>query len=307
VRMSISDYSSRLAIDVKALNDLKRETRSNAPGAHREVARQFEALFLQSVLKSMRDATPREGLFDSEQSRLFESMHDQQLTQLMVARGRGTGLAALIEQQLDRLSGNRAETETLQNLPLLPATRAWPLPQQAAPLPLPTPASAGLSPQPVEPVRAGQFVERVWPHAVEASRATGIPAHFMVAQAALETGWGRAQPRLADGSPSYNLFGIKAGSRWSGPVVEATTTEVVAGQPQRQVARFRAYASYAEAFRDYAELMGTARYGSVRGAQDAAGFARGLQQAGYASDPAYAEKLLSLIASPVLRNAAAIG
>jgi flagellar protein FlgJ len=156
-------------------------------------------------------------------------------------------------------------------------------------------------------VRAGQFVERVWPHAVEASRATGIPAHFMVAQAALETGWGRAQPRLADGSPSYNLFGIKAGSRWSGPVVEATTTEVVAGQPQRQVARFRAYASYAEAFRDYAELMGTARYGSVRGAQDAAGFARGLQQAGYASDPAYAEKLLSLIASPVLRNAAAIG
>lgn len=155
---------------------------------------------------------------------------------------------------------------------------------------------------PAEPAAAHPFVRQILPHAAEASRQLGVPAHFMIAQAALETGWGRHEPRHANGQPSHNLFGIKAGADWQGPVVTATTVEVVQGQEQRQTARFRAYGSYREAFQDYARLLTEApRYAGVRAARDAQGFARGLQQAGYATDPAYADKLVQIIQGDTLR------
>ena len=124
----------------------------------------------------------------------------------------------------------------------------------------------------------------------------------MIAQAALETGWGRAELRAADGTPTYNLFGIKAGGGWRGAVAEAVTTEYVDGVAQKTVQRFRAYSSYAEAFRDYAALLSSnPRYAAVLERQDAAGFARGLQRAGYASDPMYAAKLERIIGGQTLR------
>ena len=133
--------------------------------------------------------------------------------------------------------------------------------------------------------------------------ATSIPAHFMIAQAALETGWGRSELRFADGAPTHNLFGIKAGRNWQGAVAEATTTEYVNGVAQKSVERFRAYASYGEAFRDYANLLASnPRYAEVLNPQDAAGFARGLQRAGYATDPMYAAKLERIIGGAALRD-----
>jgi flagellar protein FlgJ len=141
------------------------------------------------------------------------------------------------------------------------------------------------------------FTAKLGPYAEQASRATGIPAQFLLAQAALETGWGRSEPRSADGRPSFNVFGIKAGKNWSGPAVEATTTEYVDGVAQRTSERFRAYGSYAEAFQDYANVLkSNPRYANVLGNQDAVAFARGLQQAGYATDPAYSAKLSRIIA-----------
>jgi flagellar protein FlgJ len=155
----------------------------------------------------------------------------------------------------------------------------------------------------VVPVPARGFINRLWTDAREASQATGIPAHFMIAQAALETGWGRSELRFSDGTPTYNVFGIKAGRGWQGAVAEATTTEYVNGVAQRSVERFRAYGSYAEAFRDYANLLTTnPRYAGVLNRQDAAGFARGLQQAGYATDPMYAAKLERIIGGQALRS-----
>jgi flagellar protein FlgJ len=174
-------------------------------------------------------------------------------------------------------------------------------------MPLPRPdspwvVSGGTSAADAAAQRA--FVERLLPAANAAERSTGIPAHFMVAQAALETGRGKSEPRRADGSPSFNIFGVKAGSGWRGPAVEANTTEVVAGVPQARVERFRAYGSYEEAFRDYASLLAnTPRYAGVLGAQEATGFARGLQAAGYATDPLYAAKLERIIGGPALRQA----
>jgi flagellar protein FlgJ len=255
--MNAADVTPSI-FDKSALANIKRQVKSNDPAALKAAAQQFEALFLQMVLKSMRDATPKEGLFDSDQSRLYDSLLDQQMSQVMAAKG-GTGLARIIESQLSRNAS--------------------------------APATEGGSDATI-----GGFVERMMPHAVEASRASGIPARFIVGQAALETGWGKAEPRGADGRPSHNVFGIKAGANWNGPTVEATTTEVVDGVTQKRVERFRAYGSYAEAFKDYANLLtSNPRYAGVAGSGDAAGFAQGLARAGYATDPAYAEKLARVI------------
>ena len=154
---------------------------------------------------------------------------------------------------------------------------------------------------------ARDFVAEVWPHAVEASRKTGIPPQFMVAQAALETGWGQKQLRNPDGSPSHNLFNIKAGSAWKGDTVAREVTEYANGQAYTEQSRFRAYGSYAESFRDYASLMTRSpRYADVLGQTDPAAFARSLQDAGYATDPMYADKLTRIIGGNTLRHALAL-
>jgi flagellar protein FlgJ len=143
----------------------------------------------------------------------------------------------------------------------------------------------------ISAVRA--FVEKLKPYAEAAGRAAGLPGAYLLAQAGLETGWGRFQPRHADGTASNNLFGIKAGKSWTGAVVEAKTTEFVNGQAVKSVEKFRAYASQADALADYAALIGrNPRYAkAVASAADPAAFAQGLQKAGYATDPRYAEKL----------------
>ncbi|MBI5920418.1 MAG: flagellar assembly peptidoglycan hydrolase FlgJ [Betaproteobacteria bacterium] len=302
--MSSLDISNRFSLDVNGLTDLKRQVRENSPEAIKAAAQQFEALFLQIVLKSMRDATPHESMLDSEQTRMYESLLDQQLAQVLAAKGGGTGLAALIEKQLTQAN---ADPQSLADLPFTPNPKAYPLPNALPAMPLPQgePGGSVVNSQPTDAASptSREFVNRVWAPAFEASRSTGIPAHFMVAQAALETGWGKSEPRLPDGRPSHNLFGIKAGKSWNGPVAEATTTEFVNGVPQQQIERFRAYPSYTEAFRDYANLLSSnPRYARVIGSQDPSMFARGLQQAGYATDPMYAVKLERIIGSSTLRQ-----
>ncbi|MBI5109129.1 MAG: flagellar assembly peptidoglycan hydrolase FlgJ [Rhodocyclales bacterium] len=306
-----SDLTGANVLDNGRLAALKRQARAGDPAAAKEVARQFEALFMQMVLKSMRDAVPREGLFDSQASRLYESLHDQQLS-LQLGGGRGLGLAAMIEKQLTReispatpalgpLPLRRAPT----GLPLDAKLRGFSLPPAAAPesgkitVP-PAPTSA-----PAAGASAAQraFVDRLMPAAMDAERQTGVPAHFMVAQAALETGWGRAEPMRGDGRSSHNVFGIKAGRHWQGPTVETRTTEVIAGLAQTRVERFRAYGSDAEAFADYANLLAdNPRYAAVLGTREPQQFARGLQAAGYATDPGYANKLERIIGATALRQ-----
>ncbi len=149
--------------------------------------------------------------------------------------------------------------------------------------------------------RQADFLRQHQGTASQAELQSGIPAAFMVAQAAHESGWGRREIRNADGSSSHNLFGIKAGAGWNGPVAEVTTTEYVGGEPQKVTARFRAYASYAESFQDYARMMkDSPRYAGVVAQATSASaspqaFALGLQRAGYATDPAYADKLTRVI------------
>ena len=293
-----SDLTARFALDVQGVDTLKLQARQSSPEALRAAAQQFEAVFMNMLLKSMRETTSQDGLFDSEQTKLYTSMLDQQLAQGMASRG--IGLADLMVRQL---------TQAQAAVAALPAGEARPIPletQRALPLDGPTAvappvASASLSAAPVPagtvPAHVADFAQRMLPQAQAASTATGIPAQFMVGQAALETGWGRRAIRGADGTDSHNLFGIKAGSNWKGRTVDIVTTEYVDGRPIKQVDTFRAYDSVADAFRDYASLLqNNARYRHViTDGADAQRFAQGLQQAGYATDPAYARKLAGTI------------
>ncbi|HJV26659.1 MAG TPA: flagellar assembly peptidoglycan hydrolase FlgJ [Aromatoleum sp.] len=324
------------AMDPNAMADLKRLSRgNNSPEALRAAAKQFEALFMQMVLKSMRETVPSDGMFDSEQTRMFQQLQDQQ-TAMNMAQGKGLGLADAIFRQLGGEAALKARDATgsegsldISHVVRRPAITApsSALAANAAAADIDLPDIAGGTDATARARKdvagaangvnsavgangrtvadgARDFVNRVWDQAADASRSTGIPAHFMVAQAALETGWGRGELRRADGSATHNLFNIKAGSNWKGDVVELPVTEYVNGRPQTETARFRAYGSYGEAFRDYANLLrGSPRYAEVLGQTDAAGFARSLQQSGYATDPMYADKLTRIIGGATLRTA----
>lgn len=317
--MKIQNVPNRAAFDVQSAQDLRSEFQKDPKQGLKAAAQQFETLFLQMVLKSMRDATPQDGLLNSEQSRFYTGLLDQQMAQNMSSAGNGVGFAKLIEQQLGRHTAT-PEAQAALSAPANAAGNALPLSasdgrhlQHRTVLGnLPTsaayPVQPALSAKSVNTQEASasaqEFVNRVWPHAVEASRSTGIPPQFLVGHSALESGWGRSEIRKADGSSSYNLFGIKAGKNWNGATVDASTTEYVDGQAQQVVERFRAYGSYEEGFRDYANLLrNNSRYSGVIGSQDGTEFARRLQQAGYATDPMYADKLSRIINGPTLRQA----
>jgi flagellar protein FlgJ len=248
--------------------------------AIRETARQFESLFTQELMKSMRQATVNSGLLDNDGTHLGTEMLDTEFAGKMA--GMKGGLSDAIARQLERQMGLVTQAAP-------PSSAAPSVNTVAQRTPLRAPASAS------------EFVARHTEAARAAEAATGIPATFMVAQAAHETGWGRKEIRMADGSNSFNLFGIKAGADWKGPVARVTTTEVAGGQPRKVVQAFRAYSSYEASFADYARLMKTnPRYQSVVNdatahAADPRRFARGLQNAGYATDPAYGDKLARVI------------
>lgn len=265
--MAVPNVNAALAGDVRALENLKRDARADPRQAAKAAAVQFEQLFAQMLLKSLREATPQFDPLSGDGTRMFQGLLDEQWAKTIA--GRGLGLAPIIEKQLTRN--------------LKPAEGA------AAP--------AVSAPLIENPGRAQEFIRQMLAPAREAARATGVPPAFILGQAGLESGWGKHQPKLADGSPSHNLFGIKAGTGWRGATAESTTTEYVQGRPQRVVERFRAYGSYAEAFTDYARLLANnPRYAAALAARDDPGqFAQALQRAGYATDPAYAEKLARTI------------
>ena len=269
-----------LAIDGQSLNKLRLQAKQSPDQALKAAAQQFETVFLNMMLKSMRDATPQDGMFDSEQTKMFTGMLDQQLAQSM-ASSRGVGLAEIMVKQLS----SHTQTAGVAAPGLLPAIAT------GSP-----PAATGSIPSAYKSGDQQSFVDKLKTPAEQASHSTGVPAHLILGQAALESGWGKREIKMADGSDSHNLFGIKAGNDWKGKVAEVTTTEYHNGVASKQVERFRAYGSYAESFQDYARLLSdNPRYSGVEGQVDAKGFAQALQQSGYATDPHYADKLAGVI------------
>lgn len=273
--------------DFTQFSTLRAGAERNDPEVLREVAGQFEALFIETMLKNMREASLGDPLFgDSDQHEMYQSMLDQQLA-LEMSSGKGIGLAEMLVRQL----GGEEAVERIRpaqsySLPASPAT-------QAAPEPLWRDAES--------------FAREVWPHAEEAAKRLNVAPEAIVAQAALETGWGAHVPQRPDGSSSFNLFGIKAGKGWSGDQVSKPTLEFEAGVAKPQRADFRAYNDVAATFDDYSTLLtSNPRYASVSNhGKDIEGFARALQSAGYATDPLYAEKLRDVAGSETMQRALA--
>ncbi len=297
------DISSRFALDAQSVDKLRLQAKQDPDAALKSVAQQFESIFMNMMLKSMREATPKDGMLDSEQGNLYTQLFDQQLTQKL-SSGKGLGVADMLVKQLTRSGLVASSLNQEKTVP--PAIVPDQLKQMESPLPLQqwTERVQGTAPAFKNPK---EFVEKLWPHAVEASKELGIPPHFLLGQAALESGWGKRTIRDRDGQDSLNLFGIKAGAKWSGEVAAAATTEYVNGVAQARREEFRAYGSYADSFRDYAALLkSNPRYQGVLGQDlDAAGFARAMQQAGYATDPMYASKLARVVGSETMRQALA--
>lgn len=306
--------------DFSGLASLRAQARDDSQGALREVAQQFESIFTQMLLKSMRAASLGDGIFDSNESKTYMDMFDQQLSVSMAASGKGMGIADMLVKQLGTVAP--AADSAAGGLPLHPRKDALALhgagmPNQAelsvrrlmhgAALALDTAragvagAAEALGGNPVA------FVQRMAPHAKAAADALGVSLRTVLAHAALETGWGSHVPATADGQPSFNLFGIKAGASWSGARVVKPTLEFEHGVAVRRAEAFRAYDNPADGFADYARLLaGNPRYAAALGrGDDVGGFARALQSGGYATDPGYADKLNAVAQSPQMLAALA--
>jgi flagellar protein FlgJ len=249
------------ANDFRQFAELRRSARADDPAALREVARQFESIFTKMMLDGMRASSFGDPMFGSDEGDMYQSMMDDQLA-IEMSKGKGIGLADMLIRQLSRGAD-----------------------------------AAGGKPAPAGEATRQQFIEKMLPAATAAGRELGVDPRAIIAQAALETGWGTSQP--ADGSgASHNLFGIKAGASWQGATVAASTLEYESGVANAEVARFRAYGSAEASVNDYVSLLrDNPRYAAaLNTGGDVHAFAAALQRGGYATDPDYANKLKAVAA-----------
>ncbi|MEO4048343.1 flagellar assembly peptidoglycan hydrolase FlgJ [Pseudomonas sp. CAU 1711] len=358
--------NSRLAagLDSGAYTDLNRlnqfKVGGDSEGNIKKVAQEFESLFLNEMMKAMRKANEvfAEGNFmNSNESKTYQDMHDQQLAVTLSKNNGGIGLAAVLERQLSQIksgpkrvnpfaqveppaAGARAgafkpagegavrdDSQLLNqrrlSLPsklsdrllagIVPATaeaqplagKDWvPLQSKAVVADLDNGEAIGGRRVAQPPLAKGKsafasaadFVATMLPLAEEAAQKIGVDARYLVAQAALETGWGKSIIRQSDGSSSHNLFGIKAHGGWQGQAARVLTTEYKGGAAVKEAASFRAYDSYRQSFNDYVNfLQGNGRYQEALAATDnPESFVRELQEAGYATDPQYARKIVQI-------------
>lgn len=295
--------------DFQGLAQLRSKAKNHSPEALKETAKQFESIFIQMALKSMRNATQESGLLDNQHSRLYRDMYDQQMA-LELGKQSRLGLADMLVQQL---GGAKAATgavagktlEDYRNGALLKTygdATGTTMEDRGAigvgrPAQMPSGTGGGITPAKGAQFHSPrEFVDALWPHAREAAAELGVDPKMLLAQAALESGWGRAMVRTADGRDSHNLFGIKADRGWQGRSIAMHTLEYEDGVAVKRRAAFRSYDSYADSFRDYVGfLKANPRYAkALENADDPRHFIASLQKAGYASDPDYARKVLSI-------------
>lgn len=284
--------SAKLITDIAGLDRLKAKAREDQSAALGEVSRQFESLLVGMMVKSMRQASLGEGALDGRQSLFYRDIYDQQLSSHLAERG--IGLAEMIERQLG--GGAAARLPDGKGLPAYLASRVSPAAEPAQ-----TPRDAAEEPESMldSPQR---FIEQLMPHAREAAAELGIAPEALLAQAALETGWGRSMIHGSGGN-SHNLFGIKADGRWDGARATVTTLEFEDGVAVRRKDPFRAYGSYAESFRDYVDfLRDNPRYSqALASTDDPKAYFTALQEAGYATDPRYADKIMRVLEGGEMR------
>lgn len=303
--MNHSSSSNNLAIDANGLAYLHNLDVKKSPEALKEAAKQFEALLINMMLKSMREATPKSELFESNANSLYGSMYDQQLSQILSEKG--MGFADMFLAQLNKTnpqphqpavvstvsqSDNTLKSDVRANITAFNANLLKNNYQADQLSNYTNQRKTNNASSVVE-----TFVDHLLPYAQMVQKSIGIPASHVLGQAAIESGWGKHVITMPDGRSSYNFFGIKATNDWKGQFVDVITTEYVDGLPQKTSSRFRAYASEAEAFSDYASFLNNnPRYQQViANSNNPLTFAHELSAAGYATDPAYSSKLINVI------------
>jgi peptidoglycan hydrolase FlgJ len=280
--------------DFQGLAQLRNKAAADAPAALKEVGKHFEAMFIQMMLKSMRDATPGDPLFGNKEGDLYRDLFDKQISESMASQG-SMGLADIIVKQLQH---NAQLQEAKSSAVTQQAVQPTPSPDQSASAQIDTNKDMAYS-------SPSAFIKDIWPHAQRAAKQLGVDPQALAAQAALETGWGRNIVRHADGRSSNNLFGIKAGGTWQNESVTVPTVEYHDGIAFQEAAAFRAYDSLASSFQDYVQfLQNNPRYkDALMQADDPGRFTAALQQAGYATDPNYADKIQNIIAGGAFTSA----
>jgi peptidoglycan hydrolase FlgJ len=290
--------------DLSGFSALRHEAETDQSGTLPAVAKQFEAMFTQMLLKSMRDANFGDPLFESQAGDEWQDMYDQQLSLNLAQHGKGLGIADLLIHQLGGHNGGHGSDGKTGNVD--PSTtglvdnwkqRLYRIGDEAR--------SAGRAVMSAIPADAEAFVRELAPQASIVANELGLSLRTVLAQAALETQWGKHMPTHSDGSSSFNLFGIKAGGGWGGERVNVPTVEYEDGIAVRKQAQFRSYKSAADSLADYADLIGKdPRYASALGhGDDVLGYAKALTDGGYATDPDYAGKVAAIANSSLMRNA----
>jgi flagellar protein FlgJ len=279
--------------DLNALAALK--SAPTSPATIRAVSQQVEALFLQMMLKSMRDASSADGELDSNETSMYQDMFDKQVA-LTLSKRQDLGVARLFERQL---GGEKPSASPAAGPGSAAQSNAAPSKPGTDPAGRSQGSGSDLSQQ------AAQFVKQVLPTLRSAARTLGVSPLGLLAQAALETGWGQRMARTADGNSSLNLFGVKAGSEWAGARAVADTVEISGGVATQRRTAFRAYGSIEESVNDFANLLASSpRYREVIAAGgNAQAYIQGIAKSGYATDPDYGNKLSRLLNSGTLRSA----
>lgn len=309
--MSIGSTKTDVYTDFAGLAQLRLNGQSNPDETLRAAGRQFESLFIQMMLKSMRDASPGDSLLGGHEQDTYRDMFDKQISLTLAAKG-SLGLAEAMVRQLGQrapVSPGAAHSDADAQSPSLGRAGASPssMPSTSgtANMPLP-PASVNVSTTQDDERRGfatrEEFVAAMWPAAQASARELGVDPRVLIAQAALETGWGRAVMQHGDGRSSHNLFGIKAGNNWSGASVNVATLEYRDGLAAKERANFRSYDSYEQSFADYVDFIKSQpRYReALAHGGDAKRYLSGLQSAGYATDPRYADKIGSILQGETL-------
>ena len=284
--------------DFQGLKQLKNQATEKSPEAIRAVARQFETLFVQMMLKSMRDANIGEGLLDNDQSKLYQEMFDKQVS-LDMTKHQSIGLAEMIIKQL-----GGEETKTQNDVGDMNRRFDLLTSKQFSIVSTQSTAREGEEGNTNASTIPQKFVKSLWPHATKAANLLGVEPEVLIAQAALETGWGKSMIKNNDAGNSFNLFGIKAQQSWQGLRVNAMTTEFENGVMGRNKEPFRVYDSIGESFADYVGLISNSdRYSkAMEQAQDSSAYLDALQNAGYATDPDYANKIKGILEDSIFQK-----
>ncbi len=298
------------ALDMSGLDTLRKGAQQGDRKALEKTAEQFEAIFIHMMLKSMRSAddvlADENSPFNSKQVKFYRGMQDQQMASEMASTG-SMGLAKLIVQQLDPIGSGLMPASLIRNDGNLPNTNLGLSNTNSdsdTNLSNTLQNNKGVAQKKAAFGSADEFVQSLLPVAKEVAGEIGIDPKALVAQAAVETGWGQYMIHSGAGENTHNLFGIKAGRDWSGNKQVVETLEYDKGLPQKQKASFRAYDNFHSSMQDYVQFIKESpRYrGAVEQSANPESYFKQLQQAGYATDPAYADKVLSVLKSDKLSS-----